>query len=106
MINLENCRWKEFWLSDIFSIDSTSSSIDRKNLNGKPGNYPYITRTDKNNGYDDFVSEQSNYCKDGGNVITIDLTRKRRFINNPSFIQVKIYKYCEAKISINILQCL
>ena len=85
MINLENCRWKEFWLSDIFSIDSTSSSIDRKNLNGKPGNYPYITRTDKNNGYDDFVSEQSNYCKDGGNVITIGLDTQTAFYQQSEF---------------------
>ncbi len=84
-MKLENCRWKEFWLSDVFDIDATSSSIDKKKLNGKPGHYPYVTRTDKNNGYELFVGIQSKYCTDEGNVITIGLDTQTVFFQNSEF---------------------
>ena len=56
-----------------FYRHSTSSGIDKKNIvqnNGKK--IAYVTRTDKNNGIDSFVSIQAkNYDK--GNVISIGL---------------------------------
>lgn len=85
MKRLEDCKWKEFWLSDVFDIDATSSSIDKKKLNGKSGNYPYITRTDKNNGFELFVDVQSKYCTDEGNVISIGLDTQTVFYQNSEF---------------------
>ena len=49
-------RWKDYSLLEIFSLKATRSSIDKKNLSGIEGIYPYITRTDKNNGIDSFTS--------------------------------------------------
>ncbi|MGE4509322.1 MAG: N-6 DNA methylase [Eubacteriaceae bacterium] len=78
--NLNDKRWQEFIFQEIFSIDSTSSSIDKNKLIMKKGNFPYVTRTDKNNGIDFFVCEQeSRYKKDSQNVITIGLDTQTVF---------------------------
>ncbi|HIX02115.1 MAG TPA: hypothetical protein H9918_02300 [Candidatus Ligilactobacillus faecavium] len=67
--------WRPFSLGNekYFNLHSTSSGIDKKNIvqnNGKK--IAYVTRTDKNNGIDSFVSIQAkNYDK--GNVISIGL---------------------------------
>jgi len=78
-------EWKEFLIGDIFKIYSTSSSIDKVKLTGKSGLYPYITRTDKNNGYDTFVGKQSKYSTDKGNVITIGLDTQTVFYQKTEF---------------------
>lgn len=78
-------EWKEFLIGDIFKIYSTSSSIDKVKLTGKSGLYPYITRTDKNNGYDTFVGEQPKYSTDKGNVITIGLDTQTVFYQKTEF---------------------
>ena len=84
--SLKDCEWKEFVLSDIFTISSTSSSIDRRNLNGKTGRIPYITRTDKNNGYDGFIAQQNDkYCLDDGNTITVGLDTQTVFYQSKAF---------------------
>lgn len=78
--NLKDREWGVFFLDDLFDIYSTSSSIDRNKLNAKSGRFPYITRTDKNNGYDDFVQIQAEkYRIDKANVITVGLDTQTVF---------------------------
>ncbi len=79
-LSLKDRDWGVFFLDDLFDIYSTSSSIDRNKLNAKSGRFPYITRTDKNNGYDDFVQIQAEKYKiDKANVITVGLDTQTVF---------------------------
>ena len=83
---LNSVKWKSFILSEIFNISSTNSGIDKnkiKNINIE-GNNPYITRTDKNNGIDEFITEQD-YELNDGNVITIGLDTQTVFYQPHSF---------------------
>lgn len=77
--NFNLINWKAFYLTDVFSLAATQSSIDRINLNGKTGIHPYITRTDNTNGWDGFVDIQNGYHQDEGNVITIGLDTQTVF---------------------------
>ncbi|MDR1207066.1 MAG: restriction endonuclease subunit S [Rickettsiales bacterium] len=83
MNNLKN--WKEFTLSDLFSIKATSSGIDRSKLAPKIGNIPYITRMDKNNGWDGFVGKQHKGIMDKGNIISIGLDTQTAFYQPVDF---------------------
>ena len=85
MINLKDRQWEEFLLSDVFIINSTSSSIDKIKLNGKKGQYPYITRSENNNGINDFIAEQPNYKLDSGNCITVGLDTQTAFYQSVRF---------------------
>ena len=85
MPNLKSVKWREFQLSSVFSINSTSSSIDKIKLIGGVGIYPYITRTDRNNGIDSFVCEQPNYKRDAGCCITIGLDTQTAFYQPSEF---------------------
>ncbi|MCQ2262275.1 MAG: restriction endonuclease subunit S [Bacteroidales bacterium] len=86
MKELEECNWKSFWLdAEILSVKATASSIDKGKLNGIKGQYPYITRTDCDNGYDCFVSFQDGYGYDEGNVITIGLDTQTVFYQPTTF---------------------
>ena len=77
---LKDIKWEEFFLDNVFKIYSTSSSIDRNKLISKKGEIPYITRSEKENGYDSFVCNQSdNYKIDKSNVITIGLDTQTVF---------------------------
>lgn len=76
---LDKMKWEAFTLKEIFSISSTSSSIDRCKLNNVTGDIPYITRSDKDNGWDSLVSKQDNYKQDKENVITIGLDTQTVF---------------------------
>jgi|LSQX01.3.fsa_nt_gb hypothetical protein len=78
-------EWKEFVIGEIFNIYSTSSGIDKNKLTGKTGLLPYITRTDRNNGYDTFIEEQPKYSADKGNVITIGLDTQTVFYQKTAF---------------------
>ena len=78
-------EWKEFSINDIFQISATKSSIDKKNLEGGCGNIPYITRTDKNNGIDSFISTQENYEVDEKNAITVGLDTQTAFYQLSDF---------------------
>lgn len=74
IVSLSNVNWKEFVLDDVFDITSSKSQINKSKLNrSNDGLYPYITRSVATNGVDDFVSEQSGYGLNNGNVITIGL---------------------------------
>ncbi len=79
MKRLDELKWHEFFLTDVFSLNATKSSIDRCKLNGISGNIPYITRTDTNNGWDGLVGKQYDYQNDEGNVITIGLDTQSVF---------------------------
>ncbi|MEG3007512.1 MAG: restriction endonuclease subunit S [Oscillospiraceae bacterium] len=83
-MNLTDREWKEFYIgghSGIFSVKSTTSGIDKNKLNVAQGKTPYITRTDKSNGIDLFVSEIQNekYIIDAGNIISIGLDTQTVF---------------------------
>ena len=77
-------NWKEFVLGDEFSIESTSSSIDKNKLQSGAGRFPYITRTDNENGINCFVPSQ-NYSTDEGNAITIGLDTQTVFYQPAKF---------------------
>ena len=85
-MELANKEWKEFIIGKTFDIYSTSSGIDKIKLINFEGNIPYITRTDKNNGYDMFVGTQiSKYKTDKSNVITIGLDTQTIFYQKSFF---------------------
>lgn len=85
-MKLSDRNWKEFYLSEIFAISSTQSGIDKKKLNQKCGSIPYVTRTDKNNGIDNFIAVQdSKYKFDLENVITIGLDTQTAFYQPHKF---------------------
>ena len=91
-------KWSAFELISLFKIKSTSSSIDKKNLNGINGEIPYVTRSGSDNGIASFVSNQENYDTDHGNVITIGLDTQTVNYQPTSFytgqnIQVLSSKY-------------
>lgn len=76
-INKQN--WKEFAITDIFSIKATQSGIDRNKLVVGDGDTPYITRSDANNGWDSFICEQPKYQRDNGNVLSVGLDTQTVF---------------------------
>lgn len=114
---LEGREWKEFFISGedgIFTIDSTSSGIDKNKLNFELGDIPYITRTDVSNGVHLFVADEQNqrYSKDEGNCISIGLDTQTVFYQPHEFftgqnIQVLKYSECNkhnAEFIIRLLQ--
>ena len=78
-LSLTDKEWGEFTLSSVFSISSTSSGIDKTKLIGKKGRYPYVTRSDINNGVNDFIDAQPLRPIDDGNCITIGLDTQTAF---------------------------
>ncbi len=85
-VSLKNCKWKEYFFTEIFKIYSTSSGIDKNKLILKKGNIPYITRSEKNNGIDFFLCKQKNkYNVDNLNVITIGLDTQTVFYQPDNF---------------------
>lgn len=84
--SLKDKLWKDFGLNELFTITSTSSGIDKCRLINIGGKIPYITRTDKNNGYELFVGQQTaKYQSDIGNVITIGLDTQTVFYQPTNF---------------------
>ena len=84
-LKLNDREWKVFVFGDLFTITSTSSSIDKKRLSGYSGEAPYITRSENDNGIDSFVGEQSCYSMDDSNVITIGLDTQTVFYQSYPF---------------------
>jgi hypothetical protein len=85
-LDLKNKEWKEFVFEQLFEIDSTSSGIDRNKLINKKGVIPYLTRSDKDNGLDSFICEQSDkYKTDDANVITVGLDTQTVFYQPNKF---------------------
>lgn len=85
MLN-DDVKWGSFILSDVFEITSTKSGIDKNKIKNieLQGNNPYITRTDRNNGFDLFITEQD-YELNEGNVISIGLDTQTVFYQPHSF---------------------
>lgn len=77
--------WKAIPLTKIFNISATKSSIDRIKLTGESGEYPYLTRSDKDNGMDSFIGAQPEYERDEENVITIGLDTQTVFYQPYTF---------------------
>ncbi|MCE3038218.1 restriction endonuclease subunit S [Helicobacter anatolicus] len=95
---LKNIQWKEFVIGEIFEIQATINGIDKNKLNGKKGDYPYVTRSDKTNGIDDFIAMQDAYKFNKSNVITIGLDTQTAFYQNSPFYtgqNIQILKYKE-----------
>lgn len=88
MLNLNDREWKEFFIGGnegVFKITSSSSGIDKgKLLKADEANVPYVTRSDKNNGIDLFVTKQ-NKKVDLKNVITIGLDTQTIFYQPHAF---------------------
>lgn len=85
MKTIEELQWDAFPLINIFDISATKSSIDRIKLTGEKGIYPYLTRSDKDNGMDSFIGNQPKYERDEENVITIGLDTQTVFYQPYSF---------------------
>jgi hypothetical protein len=86
MKTLDEIEWGEFELSALFNIKATRSGIDKNKLINKSGDYPYITRTDRNNGWEMFIIEQNtNYSLNNSNVISIGLDTQTVFYQPISF---------------------
>lgn len=85
MLSLQDREWKAFLLKDIFTINATSSSIDKNNLLRENGAYPYVTRTDTNNGISSFVIKQPDYRNDASNCITVGLDTQTVFYQENDF---------------------
>ncbi|STP12411.1 type II restriction enzyme [Helicobacter mustelae] len=83
--HLELMQWREFVVGEIFEVKATKNGIDKNKLNGKKGKFPYITRTENQNGIDDFIAEQENYLKNESNVIIIGLDTQTAFYHNSEF---------------------
>ncbi|WP_167619989.1 restriction endonuclease subunit S [Helicobacter bilis] len=78
-------QWREFVVGEIFEVKATKNGIDKNKLSGKKGKIPYITRTENQNGVDDFIAEQENYLKNERNVIIIGLDTQTAFYHNSEF---------------------
>lgn len=115
-INLTDVKWKEFFIGGvkgIFTINSTSSGIDKNKLNIDTGNIPYITRSDLDNGINLFVTEKqlSKYKLNKGNVITIGLDTQTVFYQKNDFftgqnIQILSNKYLNKENALFIIPLL
>lgn len=83
-------KWKDFYIAGddgVLNITATKSGIDKNKLNTDCGIIPYITRTDKNNGIDNFITanQSTKYKQDDGNVITIGLDTQTVFYQPYNF---------------------
>lgn len=82
--------WMGYYVSEkangLFHIASTKSGIDRNKLvvTGEE-QFPYITRTDSNNGWDGFVTIQPGISYDVNNVITLGLDTQTAFYQPTPF---------------------
>jgi hypothetical protein len=103
-------KWHAFCLSAIFTINATQSGIDKNKLSGEAGDYPYITRTDRNNGWDSLIDEQA-YSLDVGNVLSVGLDTQTAFYQPTPFytgqnIQVLSNEYVNKYVALFIIPLL
>lgn len=115
-LSLNDVEWGEFCIGGedgIFNISSTKSGIDKNKLNTEPGNMPYITRSDLQNGINLFVTDKQSksYLKNDGNVITIGLDTQTVFYQKNDFftgqnIQVLENEYINESVAMFIIPLL
>ena len=108
---LSEKTWRIFNLSDVFSICATSSGIDKNKLKLTAGEFPYITRTDRNNGIQCYICEQPDYKRDKGNCITVGLDTQTAFYQPTDFytgqnIQILRHERLDNYVAKFILPCL
>lgn len=99
-LNLNDRKWEESFFNNILSVHSTSSGIDKNKLVAGIGDIPYITRTDKSNGIDNFICAQDvKYNIDYSNVITIGLDTQTVFYQPSTmcFLGVEFFSYINYK---------
>ncbi len=111
VVPLNQKHWRAFNLSDVFSIRATASGIDKNKLLAGEGKFPYVTRTDRNNGIQCFVREQPDYKLDDGNCITIGLDTQTAFYQPTAFytgqnIQILTNDHLNADVAKFILPAL
>jgi len=70
MNNLNTSSWQEYLMSDLFEISGVGSISNTDILDKGYGEYPYVTRTEKNNGIKGFFD----YKTAPANVLTIETT--------------------------------
>lgn len=105
-------KWKDFQIggeSGVFSIKSSISQIDKKNLNTMVGNTPYVTRTNLNNGVSIHVTKNQDkqYVTNEGNVISIGLDTQTVFYQPDEFYTGQnIQILSHENMNINIAQFL
>ena len=78
-------KWGCFTLDDVFDIKPTANGIDKVKLTPGAGEYPYVTRSDMNNGVNMFVSKQERYNLNSGNCISIGLDTQTVFYQPADF---------------------
>ena len=116
-MKLTDREWKEFFIGGkqgIFDLRASYSGIDKnKLLIEQEDIVPYITRTDINNGISGFVGkkQQTKYCIDEPNVITIGLDTQTVFYQPYKFytgqnIQVLSNAFLNGKNALFIIQLL
>lgn len=116
-MKLTDREWKEFFIGGkqgIFDLRASYSGIDKnKLLIEQEDIVPYITRTDINNGISGFVGkkQQTKYCIDDPNVITIGLDTQTVFYQPYKFytgqnIQVLSNAFLNGKNALFIVQLL
>ena len=64
-------RWECFRLADVFDIKPTADGIDKVRLAPGEGKYPYVTRSDMNNGVNMLVARQEGFRLNEGNCISV-----------------------------------
>lgn len=78
-------RWECFTLDEIFDIKPTANGIDKVKLTPGAGEYPYVTRSDMNNGVNMFVCKQAGCNLNSGNCITVGLDTQTVFYQPSDF---------------------
>jgi len=67
-------------MNGLFHIAATQSGIDRNKLvDFGEQRFPYITRTESQNGWDGFISEQPKVSFEKGNVVSLGLDTQTAF---------------------------
>ena len=108
---LEDKRWKEFIIENLFSI-KIGKNVDGNKINKNGGKTAYITRKELNNGLDGFIQYDDKYLNSQYPVITIGNETAKPFVQQYPFftgtkvnilrhkklISIEIYKF--------IAQCL
>ncbi|MDT2841895.1 restriction endonuclease subunit S [Vagococcus lutrae] len=85
MSDIKNKKWDVFFLDELFTIKSSAHQIDKVNIkNNGAKKYPYVTRSNIDNGVSDFISYQ-NVEPNDGNVITIGLDTQTVFYQSSKF---------------------
>ena len=109
----ELVEFKDFVFGELFSINASSSGIDKSKLNGNSGHIPYITRSNVDNAIADFIGKQNIVLgrMDEGNVITIGLDTQSVFYQPKAFytgqnIQVIRHERLNKYNALYVVECI